>query len=249
MGTSKSYSASVKGQPQWGNLSLSVTTSCGTGTVSTQNIGRILSRYVNVIGGSSIAGRGGSKIGGSAGIRTAKHLGGFLGAFSASGGNLQNTLNEIGLSGLSGKPLNEVINHLLEHCSGPSSSIDDVAAKAASQKIFEELAANAETIEQFEANLQESLNKEGLEDILIRYFGYYIFEHLSVMFHEKLVIEKGKTHCDDLFRQIKDFITENLRNMNKTNPLNNINWHSNEADRLIRNIQENILEVFEGYES
>lgn len=252
MGTSKSYSASIKGQPQWGKLSSSVTGSCGRGTVPSQNIGRILSRYVNVIGGSSRAGRGGAKVAGRAGIRTAKHLGGFLATFSASGGNLQNTLNKIGLAGLaglSGKPLNEVINHLLEYCSGPSVSIDDVAAKAASQKILEDLAANAETIEQFETNLQESLNKESLEDILIRYFGYYIFEHLSVMFYEKLVVKKGKTDCNALFGQIRDFITEKLRNMNKSNPLNNIDWNGNEADRLTKNIQEDILEIFEYYES
>ncbi len=249
MGTSKSYSASIKGQPQWGKLSASVTISCGSGTVSSNKTGNILSRYVNVIGGSSRAGRGGSEIAGRAGIRTAKHLGGFLATFSTSGGNLQNTLNQIGLAGLSGKPLNEVINHLLEYCSGPSVSLDDVAAKAASQKILEDLATNAETIEQFETNLQETLNKESLEGILIRYFGYYIFEHLSVMFYEKLVVKKGKIHCDDLFRQIKEFITEKLKNMNKSNPLNNIDWNSSEADRLIKNIQEDVFEVFEGYES
>lgn len=249
MGTSKSYSASIKGKPQWGKLSGTVTSNCGTGAVSTENLGNILSRYVSIIGGSGSAGRGNSKIGGRAGIRTAKNIGHFISAFSSSGGNLQTALAQVGITGLAGKSISEVINQLIEHCTGPSSTIDDVAAKAASQKIIEELAADAETIEEFEENLQEVLSRESLEDILIRYFGYYIFERLSIMFYEKLIVEKGKNNCDDLFRQIKDYISEKLRNMNKTNPLDKINWNSPDADRLIKNIQEDVLKVFEGYES
>jgi ribosomal protein L12E/L44/L45/RPP1/RPP2 len=249
MGTSKSYSASIKGQPQWGNLSAAVTTSCGAGTVSNANLANIISKYVNVIGGSSSAGRGGSKIAGKAGIRTAKNFGGFLGAFQASGGNIREALAQIGLTNLEGKSLDDVIKELIQYCSGPASTIDDVAAKTAAQKILEEIALNAETVEEFEVNLQTVLSSESLEDLLIKYFGYYIFEHLSIMFYEKLVVDKGKTDCDDLFRQIKDYISEKMRNMNKTNPINTLDWNSSDADRIIKNIQEDVLKVFEDYGS
>ncbi len=248
MGTSKSYSASIKGQPQWGNLSGAVTSSCGGGIVTTSNLGNILSRYVSVIGGSGSAGRGRSKIAGRAGIRTAKNLGAFLGSFSSSGGNIREALEQIGLPGLGGLPLNEVIDRLIEHCTGPASTLDDVAAKAASQKILEELVSDAETIEEWQQQLTEVLDKETLEEVIERYFGYYIFEHLSVMFYEKLIVDKGKSDCENLFKQIKDYIFEKVKNMNRTNPLNNINWASDQADRLIKNIQEDVLKVFEGYE-
>ncbi|MGV8134985.1 MAG: hypothetical protein AB2L20_07205 [Mangrovibacterium sp.] len=248
MGTSKSYSASIKGQPQWGKLSSAVTNSCGGGAVATSNLGNVLSKYVSVIGGSGRAGRGRSKIAGKAGIRTAKNLGAFLGAFSRSGGDLQQALEQIGLPGLEGLPLNEVIDHLLEYFTGPASTLDDVAAKAASQKILEELVSDAETIEEWQQQLTEVLDKETLEDIVERYFGYYIFEHLSIMFYEKLIVDKGKSDCENLFKQIKDYIFEKVKNMNKINPLNDINWSSEDADRLIKNIQEDVLKVFEGYE-
>lgn len=249
MGTSKSYSASIKGQPQWGNLSGAVTSNCGTGTVSQQNLGNILSRYVGVIGGSSRAGRGSSKIGGRAGIRTAKSLGTFFGAFKNADGDVRIALTQIGITDLDGKPLSEVINKLIEHCSGPSSTIDDVAAKTASQKILEELAADATSLDEFQNNLDQVLSRESLEDIMIKYFSYYIFEHLAIMFYEKLVVDKGKTECDDLFRQIKDYITERVKNVNRTNPLDRVDWSSDDADRLIKNIQEDVLKIFEGYES
>lgn len=248
MGTSKSYSASIKGQPQWGNLSGAVTSNCDGGNVSTSNLGNIVSRYVSVIGGSGTAGRGNSKIAGRAGLRTARNIGTFLGAFGSSGGNIRYALEQVGLTGLEGLPLNDVIDRLLEYCTGPSSTLDDVAAKAASQKILEELASDAQTIEEWQQQLRETLDRESLEDIIERYFGYYIFEHLSIMFYEKLIVEKGKADCDNLFRQIKDYVFEKIKNMNKTNPLNNINWAGEEADRLIKNIQEDVLKVFESYE-
>jgi hypothetical protein len=248
MGTSKSYSASIKGQPQWGQLSSSVTSNCGTGKVGAANLSTILSRYVLVIGGASRAGRGNSKISGRAGIRTAKNIGGFLGAFQSSGNNLTRTFSTLGFDNLGGKSVPEVIDYLLETLSGPSSTIDDVAAKSASQKILEELAGNATTITGLENNLKEVLTANGLEEILIKYFGYYIFEHLSVMFYEKLVVEKGKKECNDLFKQIKEFIIEKLTNTSKKRDISKLDWKGNEADLLIKGIQEDVLKIFENYE-
>lgn len=248
MGTSKSYSASIKGQPQWGNLSGAVTSSCDGNIVASSTLGDIVSKYVSVIGGSGRAGRGASKIGGRAGIRTAKNIGAFLGAFSSSGGNIREALTQVGLPGLENLPLNEVIDRLLEHCTGPSSTLDDVAAKAASQMILEELVGDAQTIEEWQDYLTKALDSETLEEVIERYFGYYIFEHLSVMFYEKLIVDKGKSECEGLFKQIKDYVFEKIKNMNKTNPLKNINWSGEDADRLVKNIQEDVLKVFEDYE-
>lgn len=248
MGTSKSYSASIKGQPQWGNLSGAVTSSCDGNVVASSTLGNIVSKYVSVIGGSGRAGRGASKIGGRAGIRTAKNIGAFLGAFSSSGGNIREALTQVGLPGLENLPLNEVIDRLLEHCTGPSSTLDDVAAKAASQMILEELVGDAQTIEEWQDYLTKALDSETLEEVIERYFGYYIFEHLSVMFYEKLIVDKGKSECEGLFKQIKDYVFEKIKNMNKTNPLKNINWSGEDADRLVKNIQEDVLKVFEDYE-
>ncbi len=249
MGTSKSYSASIKGQPQWGDLSRAVTTSCGGGIVSRSGLGNILSRYVRVIGGSSGAGRGGSKIGGRAGIRTGKQIGGFLGGFIAAGNDLPEALEQCGITDLDGKSVGDIIDELVEHCSGAASTLDDVAAKTAAQKLMEELAAGAGSVQEFQDNLQDRLGKDSQEDLLIRYFGYYVFEHLSIMFYEKLVAEKGKSDCNSLFSQIRDYIQETLKTINKTNPLNGINWASEDAERLIRNILEDVLKVFEGHES
>ena len=92
MGTSKSYSASVKGQPQWGELSSEVTRNCTTAKIPTDNLRNITGKFVRVVGGSKRAGRGNSRIAGRSGIRNAKNIGRFLGSFSSNGGNLSEVL-------------------------------------------------------------------------------------------------------------------------------------------------------------
>jgi len=249
MGTSKSYKAKVSGQPQWGDLSSSVTRNCNGGNISANNKSKILGNFVRVAGGSSTAGRGGSKVFGRSGIKTSKKLGSFLGGFASSGGDIRNILVQTGLSNLTGKTVEDVINHLIEYCSGPASTIDDKAAKEASRKLLEQIASDAATIEEFEEKLKGRLNHDSIEDIMIQYFGYYIIEHLSVMFYEKLVREKGKSECGNLFSQIEEFIFDSLAHMNKSNPLNEIEWGSDESDRIIKNIQQDVLIVFENYEN
>lgn len=249
MGTSKSYKATVSGQPQWGDLSESITRNCNAGIISIDKRGTIIGNFIRVIGGASSAGRGGSKIFGQSGIKTAKNLGSFLGGFVSSNGNLQDALAQTGLIDLTGKTVEDIINHLIEYCSGPASSIDDRAAKEASRKLLEELASNASTIEELEEKLKDRMDQESIEEIAIKYFGYYIIEHLSVMFYEKLVREKGKSECSNLFSQIEEFIIDRLTGMNKTNPLNEIDWGSDNADRIIKNIQQDVLTVFENHEN
>lgn len=245
MGTSKSYSASVTGQPQWGELSSEVTRSCTAAPVPPANLKRIAAKLVKVVGGSKRAGRGNSRIAGRGGIRNAKNLGSFFGGFTSSGGNLVETLESLGITDLRNKSAEDIINHLIEYCSGPSSTIDDSAAKEATRKLLEDLADGAETVEDLEISLNSALDKESLEEMIVNYFSYYILEHLSIMFYEKLVQKKGKTECANLFKHIKDFINSSLVEMNKTNPLDKIDWGSNDGDRVIKNIQEDVLKVFE----
>ena len=245
MGTSKSYKATISGQPQWGNLSGAVTRSCTGTKVPEKNLKNILSKFTKVVGGSKKAGRGNSKVAGRSGARAAGNLGRFLGGFSSSGGNLVDTLQSLGLNNLVGKPAEDIINNLIEYCSGVSNTIDDKAAKEATRKLMEEMTSGAKTFDELETNLKTALDKDSLQETIIRYFGYYILEHLSVMFYEKLVRDKGKTECSKLFKEIKDFIQSRLKEINRTYPIQNIDWASAEATKTIKNIQEDVLKVFE----
>ncbi len=245
MGTSKSFSSLTKKMPNWPSFSSTVTRSCDGSQLSKEKASEILKGYVTAIGGATTAGRGSSTVAGKSGIRTVIKLGGFFGAFIGSGGKIREALKSTGLSDFEDKSVSEIINHLIEYSAGPSSTIDDKAAKEASRLLLEEIIGAANSIEELETTLNEVFEKQTHEELIIKYFGYYILEHLSVWFYEKLVKEKGKDECTGLFRQIKDFIFESLRSVNKNRLLQNIKWGTDESDTLIKNIQQDVLTVFE----
>jgi len=246
MGTSKSFS-DVKHSmvPNWGNLSSALTSNCDSSTLPALKLKSIMGNFVSTLGSASVGGRGGSRVGGRSSIRTAKKIGGVFSKFISSGNNIRETLASIGLSDIDNKTVNDVINHLIEYCSGSATSIDDIAAKEATRLLLEELIGQAESIEEVENLLQSTFNDNSLEDIIIKYFAYYINELLSKWFYENLIKNKNESDCNNLFIQIKNYIVEKVTDMHRNNPLQNVDWSSNEADRLIKNIQQDILTIFE----
>lgn len=244
MGTSKSFSDLTKRMPNWPSFSGTVTRSCDGSTLPDDALNEIVKGYVTAIGGASSSGRGGSKVAGRAGIRTAKKIGGFFASFSNSNGSLSEALKSTGLSDIGTKSVADIINHLIEYCSGPTSTIDDKAAKEASRLLFEDILATSKTIEEAENAMQQLFDENTGEELIIKYFGYYILEHLSIWFYEKLVKDKGKTECTELFRQLKNFIIESLKKMQKKNPLQKIDWGSDKSDEVIKNIQQDVLTIF-----
>lgn len=246
MGTSKSFS-DVKHSmvPNWGTLSSSLTSNCDSSVLLPQTLQSIMSHFVSALGGASIGGRGDSKVGGRSSIRSAKKIGGVLSKYITSGNNIKHTLESTGLTDIDNKTVGDIINHLIEYCSGNSTSIDDNAAKESTRLLLEELIGQAESIDEVENLLNQTFTTNTLEDIIIKYFGYYINEILSRWFYEKLIKNKNENDCNNLFNQIKNFIMERVRDMHKKNPLQGINWTSDEADRVVKNIQQDILTIFE----
>jgi hypothetical protein len=246
MGTSKSFSDVKKSMvPNWGTLSSSLTSNCDSSVLPTQKLQNIMGNFVSTLGGASIGGRGGSKAGGRSSLKTAKKIGGVFSKFISSGYNIRETLESTGLTDIDNKTVGDVINHLIEYCSGDASSIDDNAAKEATRLLLEELIGQAESIDDVQNDLEEIFTANTLEDLIIKYFGYYINELLSKWFYENLIKKKGENDCNNLFAQIKNFIVERVGDMHKRNPLQDLDWSSSDADRLIKNIQQDVLTVFE----
>ncbi|WP_318848720.1 hypothetical protein, partial [Chryseobacterium sp. JV558] len=158
---------------------------------------------------------------------------------------IRETLTSIGITNLDNKSVDDIINHLIEYCSSDSSSIDDNAAKEATRLLIEELIGQANSIDEVETLLSKKFESDSLEDIIIGYFGNYINELLSKWFYENLIKNKSENDCNNLFLQIKSFIKERVSDMHKRNPLQNVDWGSDRADALIKNIQQDLLTVFE----
>lgn len=246
MGTSKSYDG-IKGNPNWSNLSRSITSACDSGRISSSNLNKIASNFTALIGGSNYGGRGRSKIGGQAGIKTAKKLVGFFSDVKSRGFEL--ALSGIGFDYSDFSKPNDAINFLLEYCAGVASSLDETAAKEAERQLLEEICSDAKTFQELGANFEEKIEEFGLEELLIKYYAYYIYEHLSIDFYEKLVIEKGLNNTNNLYTQLKKFLVEKVKNVSLKRNLGKIDWAGEEGDTLVKNIFEDTLKAFENYES
>lgn len=245
MGTSKSFSDTKQSMiPNWGTLSSSLTRNCDSTILQPDKLQNILRQFVVALDGASIGGRGGSKVGGRSSLKTAKKIGSLFSNFSISG-NIRETLASTGLTNIDNKTIGEIINHLIEYCSGSATSIDDNAAKEATRLLLEELISEANDIDEIENLLNSVFATSTLEDIIAKYFAYYINELLSKWFYENLIKTKNEADCNNLFSQIRRFIEQRVVDMHKKNPLQNIDWGSEVADRMIKNIQQDVLTVFE----
>jgi len=246
MGTSKSYEG-AKGNPNWSPLSGSVTRACDTGTISNNSLSNVASNFAKFLGGSNFGGRGRSKIGGRAGIRTAQRLGGFLGDVKSSG--FRSALSGIGFDVTDTTKPNEAINYLLEYCAGVASSLDETAAKAAERQLLEEIGSEAKDFEELARNFELKIEEYGIEELLVKYYAYYIYEHLSIDFYEKLIEEKGKAATTNFYTQLRKYLVEKVKNISRNRDLSKIDWAGKEGDELVKNIFEDTLKAFENYES
>lgn len=245
MGTSKSYEG-AKGNPNWSQLSGSVTRACETGTIPNSSLSKVTSNFVKFLGGSNSGGRGKSKIGGRAGIRTAQKLGGFLSEIKTKG--FRSALSGIGFDITNSTKPNEAINYLLEYCAGVASSLDETAAKAAERQLLEEIGSEAKNFEELAKSFEEKIEEYGIEELLIKYYAYYIYEHLSIDFYEKLIEEKGKAATSNFYTQLKKFLVERVKNVARKRDLIKVDWEGKEGDGLVKNIFEDTLKAFENYE-
>ena len=244
MGTSKAYGG-LKGNPTWSPLSSTVTRAVNGGHPTKGSLGSVMSHAVAHLGGSHGASSGGSNTGGRAGIRTARQLGTFI-------GNVQNygftQALDLIAGGIEIEDANQAINVILEHCAEQAGILDEIAAKAAMRDLLEEIGADAETIEELGEGFEAAIKDFGSEELLVKYFGYYLYEHLCTNFYEKLIKEKGIRETEGFYRDLKDYIVEKTKTTSKHRDLKKVDWQSEYGKGLMQEIFWDTLKEFENYE-
>jgi hypothetical protein len=245
MGTSKSYGG-MKGTPTWSTLSSTITKAVNEGHPTKQALGSVMSHTVAHLGGSYGASSGGSSTGGRAVVRSAQRLGSFIGSTQSSG--FSSALGQL-TGGTVVKDADEAINLILEHCSENAGTLDEIAAKAAMRELLEEIGAEAETIEELGEEFEAAIKEFGVEEILVKYFGYYLFQHLCTDFYEKLIKEKGIRETDNFYKDLKDYIIEKTKTISKHRDMSNVDWNSEYGKELMQEIFRDTLNAFENYES
>lgn len=266
MGTTQRLVPGVTGEPNWGDLSRSITSIAKTvekeaevdetvGEIKNvekqvkilfarrnKHLKKAFKKLIETGGGSKKVSGGKSKSIGRAGRKSAGRIAGFFSGVSQNG--LQKELDKIGFGSLVGKSVQDIIDYLLVYTSDSNTGMDETAASKSSCEVFEEIAEQTgNDVEEFERLLKESVDGNGLENILCRFWGLYIFEHLSQRFEEKIEQKKGTKISKETFKIIKDDIIGRVEVLNKDRPVKKIDWSGGEGSAEIDKIFESIINI------
>lgn len=267
MGTTQRMTPGVSGEPNWGDLNKSITNISKTvekekeldnnETITPQEEAkqykRIFDRrsahlkaaFNNLVrtgGGRSKISSGKSSSIGKAGRKSAGKITGFFTGVGSNG--LQQTLVDIGFGSLQGKTFQEVIDYLLVFCSDSNEGMDETAANNASCEIMKELAELAgDDLDKFEKLVKEYIEGTGLGDLLCKFWGLYIFEHLSQRFEEKVKQQKGMEIGKDTFKIIKADILGQVKVLNTQRPVTKIDWKGDAGKIEIEKIFDSVIKI------
>ncbi len=240
MGTSTDYSA----PPAWGPLKAGVTRAASN-ALTPVRAGELLRDHVANNGGARhIASTGGALGAGRSSQRVARNLGGFISQVANVG--LTETLRQNGLQDLVGRPTNEVLLGIIGLCGGTNGSIDAVDARSAASRLMDELCGQARTAEDVEGILKSHADGARLADLLMKYFGYYLYEQFCRLFFAQLVKKHGEQRAESFLGDILDFVHSALRNYTLGMDVSSIRWFDSEGDEIIARVMEQTLKVFEG---
>lgn len=267
MGTTQRLKPGVSNEPNWGDLNKSITSVAKTvetekelenndtisaeeaakqfARIETKRSALLKSAFKNLVktgGGRANISSGKSASIGKAGKKSARRITSFFTSVENKG--LQQALIDIGFGSLLGKTFEEILDFLLVFCSDSNEGMDETAANKASCEIMKELAELAgNDLNKFEQLIKEYVEGTGLGDLLCKFWGLYIFEHLSQRFEEKVKQQKGKEIGKETFKIIKADILGQVKVLNTQRPVDKINWKGNDGEREIEKIFDSVIKI------
>lgn len=212
-----------------------------------RNYHRAVRNLVRAAGGRAKVSSGGSRAIGHAGIVIA---GGLVSAISEIVKNgLSGWLNRRGITTLEGKSCQDVLDLIREFISAGVAGLDNTAANEALECVMEEIAEKiGDDIDAFDAAMAGILASNDLKDMLDRFFGMYIFSHLSQDFKEKLEFEKGTKVMNETMNEIKDLILDDIHRNHGGRDTASIDWGTEEGKAFIQQEFDRIIYILSGDE-
>ena len=216
--------------------------------------GQILRNYhkavrslVRAAGGRAKVSSGSSRAVGHAGVVIA---GGLVSAISEIVKNgLYDWLNRTGVATLEGKSCQDVLNLIRDYISAGVAGLDNTAANEALECVMEEIGERiGDDIEAFDAAMAGLLVSNDLKDMLDRFFGMYIFSHLSQNFKEKLEYDKGTEVMNETLNEIKDLILDDIHRSRDGRDTASIDWGTEEGRAFIQQEFDRIIYILSGNE-
>lgn len=208
----------------------------------TEHVKSLFNNLVKTGGGRKAITSGKSSSIGKAGLKSASKLTGFF--INVANNGLDQALTDIGFGSLKGKSFNDVIDYLLIYCSDSNQGMDETAANKASCEIMKEIAfQSGNDVNEYQNLIKELVDGKGLSDTLCKFWGLYIFEHLSQRFEEKIQQQKGEEISKETFKVIKDDILGRVKVLNTQRAVSKIDWNKDEGKKEIEKIFDSIIKL------
>lgn len=211
-----------------------------------RNVRNSVKRLIKASGGKKNVSVGKSRALGQAGIAV---LGNFINTvLEIQQDGLDGWLKNKGIT-LEGKKREDIFNILIEACSDKVIGLDETAANQAITEMFEGLKGMMnETFSNIEEVLQSILNDQQFQEIIDKFFGVYIFVHLSQNFTEKLEKKYAQEKVDQYMKQIKEQIISDIQEGVNGSKSINVDWNGDEGKKFILEEFNKILNIFDNDE-
>lgn len=196
-------------------------------------------------GGGGGGGRGGGGAGksfGRAARGTGRALGGFLSSVTTVG--LDEALRQVGLESLIGRPASEITAGLLNALTDPAGTLDESAARRALEVINAEMIGKARTYDEVKGALRSNLDKQGVERLVVKFFGEYLYQHFQQSVLKDWAKKVGAEQASRRLKSIKDCIASALKAKVVNRDVSKIRWGAREGLRIIEQVWRGTLKAF-----
>ena len=212
-----------------------------------RNYHKAVSYLVKAAGGKNKVVSGASRAIGRAGVSIA---GGFISAISDIVKNgLTDWLGRRGVTSLEGRSCQDVLDLIRDYIEEDVAGLDNTAANEALEYVLDELGQRAgDDLNSFEELMNSLLASGEIKNIIDKFFGMYIYSHLSQDFKEKLEYEKGTKVANETMNEIKELILDDIKRSLGGRNASSIDWNTSEGEAFRQAEFDRILYIMTGDE-
>lgn len=212
-----------------------------------RNYHHAVRNLVRAAGGRGKVSSGSSRAVGHAGVVLAVGLVSAISEIVKNG--LSDWLSRRGVHTLEGKSCQDIFDLIREYIRAGVAGMDNTAANEALECVIDELGEKiGEDMDAFDSAMAGVLTSDDLKDLLDKFFGMYIFSHLSQGFQEKLEYERGSKIMNDTMKEIKELILDDIQRIRGERDASAIDWSTEEGKAFIQQEFDRIIYILSGNE-
>jgi hypothetical protein len=212
-----------------------------------RNYHKAVSYLVKAAGGRSKVSSGASRAIGHAGISIANGLVSVINEIVNNG--LSDWLSRRGITSLEGKSCQDVLDLIKNYIEAGVAGLDNTAANEALECVLDDLEAKVgDDLQSLEDVLTALMATDDVKNLLDKFFGMYVFSHLSQDFKEKLEYTKGTKVTNETMNEIKDLIMDDVQRSYGGRDASTIDWGTEDGKTFIQAEFDRILYILSGDE-